>query len=69
MDTIERIPEAELEVMLTLWHSGAPLTVGEIAKLLAARFIKEVYHPEWLVILFLYEKRMGNGGCVLITQA
>lgn len=35
MDTIERIPEAELDVMLTLWHSPSPLTVGEIAKILA----------------------------------
>jgi hypothetical protein len=25
----------------------------EIAKLLSARFIKEVHHPEWLPILFL----------------
>ena len=29
---MERIPDAELEVMLTLWHSPAPLTVGEITK-------------------------------------
>lgn len=27
---IERIPDAELEVMLVLWHSSSPLTVGEI---------------------------------------
>jgi hypothetical protein len=25
----------------------------EITKLLAAEFIREVYHPEWLAILFL----------------
>lgn len=35
MKIIERLPEAELEVMLTLWHSGAPLTVGEITKKLS----------------------------------
>lgn len=35
MKTIERLPEAELEVMLTLWHSDAPMTVGEITKALA----------------------------------
>ena len=35
MKTIERLPESELEVMLTLWHSETPLTAGEITKLLA----------------------------------
>ena len=35
MKTIERLPESELEVMLTLWHNETPLTVGEITKLLA----------------------------------
>jgi len=35
MKTIERLPEAELEVMLTLWHNTPPLTVSEITKLLA----------------------------------
>ncbi len=35
MKTIDRLPEAELEVMLTLWHSDRPLTVGEITKALA----------------------------------
>lgn len=30
MYMIERIPDAELEVMLVLWHSPSPLTVGEI---------------------------------------
>jgi hypothetical protein len=37
----------------------------EIAKLLAAGFIKEVYHLEWLVNPILVQKRMGNGECVL----
>ncbi len=35
MKTIERLPESELEVMLTLWHNDPPMTVGEITKLLA----------------------------------
>ena len=32
---IDRIPDAELEIMLVLWHADAPLTVGEITKKLA----------------------------------
>lgn len=36
MKNIERLPEAELEVMLTLWHNNPPLTVGEITRLLSA---------------------------------
>ena len=39
----------------------------EIAKLLVAGFIKEVYHPEWLVNPILLRKRVGNGECVSIT--
>lgn len=35
MKTIERLPEAELEIMLTLWHNSPPMTVGEITKILA----------------------------------
>lgn len=35
MKKIERLPESELEIMLTLWHNKTPLTVGEITKLLA----------------------------------
>jgi hypothetical protein len=33
----------------------------EVHKLLAAGFIKEVFHPEWLANLVLVKK---NGGCV-----
>ena len=41
----------------------------EIAKLLAAGFIKEVYHPEWLANLVLVQKkRVGNEECVLTTR-
>ena len=36
----------------------------EIAKLLAAGFIKEVYHPEWLANPVFVQKRVGNGECV-----
>ena len=32
----------------------------EIAKLLAAGFIKEVYHPEWLSNPVLVEKKSGK---------
>lgn len=35
MKTIERLPEAELEVMLTLWHSDRPMTASEITAALA----------------------------------
>jgi hypothetical protein len=36
----------------------------EIHKLLAAGFIKEVFHPEWLANPVLVRKKGGNGGCV-----
>jgi hypothetical protein len=32
----------------------------EIARLLAARFIKEVYHPEWLANAVLVRKKSGK---------
>jgi hypothetical protein len=37
----------------------------EVTWLLVARFIKEVYHPEWPT-RFLYAKRIMNGECVSI---
>ena len=40
----------------------------EIAKLLVAGFIKEMYHPEWLASPILVRKRVGNGECVLTTR-
>ena len=40
----------------------------EIAKLLATRFIKEVYHPEWLANPILVQKTVGNGEYVLTTR-
>jgi hypothetical protein len=36
----------------------------EIHKLMAAGFIKEVFHPEWLANPVLARKKGGNGGCV-----
>jgi hypothetical protein len=36
----------------------------EIHKLLAAGFIKEVFHPECLANPVLVRKKGGNGGCV-----
>jgi hypothetical protein len=36
----------------------------EVHKLLAARFIKEVFHPEWLANPIVVRKKGGNGGCV-----
>lgn len=33
--SIERLPDAELEVMLVLWHRGEPMSVAEIAHALA----------------------------------
>ena len=38
----------------------------EVARLLAAGFIVEVFHPE-LFARCLYPKRMAPGGCVSIT--
>ncbi len=35
MKKLDRIPEAELEVMLTLWHADGPLTAGEIVRRLS----------------------------------
>jgi hypothetical protein len=39
--------------------------IGEgVHKLMAAGFIKEVFHPEWLANPVLVKKKGGNGGCV-----
>jgi hypothetical protein len=37
--------------------------VKEVHKLMAAGFIKEVFHPEWLANPVLVKKKVGNGGC------
>ena len=43
------------------FDEGKHRTIGEeIAKLLAARFMKEVYHPEWLANLVLVRKKSGK---------
>ena len=53
---------------LRRFDEGKRRTIGEeIAKLLVAGFIKEVYHPEWLANPILVQKRVRNGGCVLTT--
>ena len=55
---------------LRRFDEGKRRTIGEeIAKLLAAGFIKEVYHPEWLANPVLVRKRAGNGECVSIIPA
>ena len=36
----------------------------EVQKLLAAGFIKEVSHPEWIANPVLVRKKMENGRCV-----
>ena len=51
------------------FDEGKRRAIGEeIAKLLAAGFIKEVYHPEWLANPVLVRKKSGNGECVLTTR-
>ena len=40
----------------------------EVARLLAAGFIVEVFHPEWLANPMLVLKRTAPGACVWITQ-
>ena len=43
------------------FNEGKHITIGEeIAKLLAAEFIKEVYHPEWLANPILVRKKSGK---------
>ena len=58
MKTIERIPESELEIMLTLWHHNPPLTVGEITKILA-----ETHNWKPATVHVLLE-RLGERGFV-----
>lgn len=41
----------------------------EIARLLAAGFIMEVLHPEWLANTVLVLKKNKPGACVLTTPA
>jgi len=35
MQKIDRLPDAELEIMLVLWHEGRPMTAGELTKKLS----------------------------------
>ena len=41
----------------------------EITKLLAAGFIREVFHSDWLANPVLVKKKAGNGECALIILA
>ena len=46
---------------LRRFDEGKHMSIGEeIAKLLAAMFIKEVYHPEWLANPVLVLKKSGK---------
>ena len=46
---------------LCCFDVGKRRTIGEeITKLLAARFIKEVYHPEWLANPVVVRKKSGK---------
>ena len=40
----------------------------EVARLLAAGFIIEVFHPEWLANPVLVSRKTAPGACVWITQ-
>jgi BlaI family penicillinase repressor len=63
MKAIERLPEAELEVMLTLWHNTPPLTVSEITKLLA-----EAHSWKTATVHVLLE-RLGERGFVTCDKS
>ena len=51
----------------TFAHDKKEAIRTEITRLLAAGFIKEVYHPDWLANPVLVRKRTMNGECALIT--
>ena len=63
MKTIERLPEAELEVMLTLWHNTPPLTVSEITKLLAES------HSWKTATVHVLLERLGERGFVACDKS
>ena len=37
---------------------------GEVQKLIAAKFLREVYYPDWLANVVMVKRRMASGGCV-----
>jgi hypothetical protein len=49
-------------------HDKKDVIKREIARLLDADFIKEVYHPHWLDNPVLVPKKIKIGGCVSIIQ-
>jgi hypothetical protein len=40
----------------------------EIAKLMAAGFIREILHPDWLANLVLVQRTWPSGACASTTQ-
>ena len=36
----------------------------EVQKLMAVKFIREVYYPDWLANVVMVKRRMASGGCV-----
>ena len=68
------IPREVAEHALDIWAGSRPVKqrlrqfdeekrraiIEEVQKLLAARFIKEVSHPEWLANLVLVKKKNGK---------
>ena len=75
-----RVPKELIEHRLKVYPKAMPkkqrlcifapdkreATKKELAKLLVAGFIKEVFHPEWLANPVLVRKKIMNGGYVLI---
>ena len=56
-----RLGSKPVKQRLRCFNEGKCRTIGEeIAKLLAAGFIKEVYHPEWLASPVLIRKKSGK---------
>ena len=56
-----RLGSKPVKQHLCHFDDGKCRTISEeIAKLLATGFIKEVYHPEWLAIPILVQKKSGK---------
>ena len=68
--TLQILPGSKLvKQCLRCFDEEKRRAIGEeIAKLLAAGFIREVHHPEWLANHVLVQKRAGNGGGVLTIR-
>jgi hypothetical protein len=56
-----RVGSKPVKQRLRRFDEGKRRAIGEeVHKLLVARFIKEVFHPEWLANLVLVEKKNGK---------